>query len=67
MRSQLAELRKVCESEGRNYDDIELTSVWEPKGGEDSLKVLVDLGIDRAVVMFGGPDAIKMIGDKFIQ
>ena len=67
MRAQLAELRTVCESEGRNFDDIEMTSLWEPEGGEDSLKVLADLGIARAVVMNGGPDAIKAIGDKFIR
>ena len=67
MRAQPAELRKVCESEGRNYDDIEITSLWDPEGGEDSLNVLADLGIARAVVMNGGPDAIKAIADKFIR
>jgi len=67
MREQLVELRKVCESEGRNYDDIELTSLWDPKGGDDSLKELADLGIARAVVMGGGPDMIKLVGDKFIR
>ncbi|MEM7469620.1 MAG: LLM class F420-dependent oxidoreductase [Pseudomonadota bacterium] len=67
MRTQLAELRKVCESEGRNYDDIEITSVWNPESGKDSLDMLADLGIARAVVMNGGPDTIKAVADKFIQ
>jgi probable F420-dependent oxidoreductase len=67
IRTQLAELRTVCESEGRNYDEIEITSLWDPEGGEESLKMLAGLGIARAVVMNGGPDAIKAIADKFIR
>ena len=67
MRAQLTELRGVCETEGRNFDDIEITSLWDPEGGEDSLKLLADLGIARAAVMNGGPDAIKAIGEKFIR
>ena len=67
MRSQLTELSTVCESEGRNFDDIEITSIWDPEGGEESLKILADLGIARAVVMNGGRDAINAIADNFIR
>ena len=55
-RAWLGELRKACEREGRNYDEIEVTSIWKPEGGEESLKVLADLGTARSVVMIGGPD-----------
>ncbi len=64
----LAELRAACEAEGRNYDDIELTTMWNPKGGEDSLQALADLGIDRVVTMLGGDlDAIKALAEAHIK
>ncbi len=64
----LAELRAACEAEGRNYDDIELTTMWNPKGGEDSLKALADLGIDRVVTILGGDlDAIKALAETHIK
>ncbi len=64
----LAELRAACEAEGRNYDDIELTTMWNPKGGEDSLKALADLGIHRVVAMLGGDlDAIKALAEAHIK
>jgi alkanesulfonate monooxygenase SsuD/methylene tetrahydromethanopterin reductase-like flavin-dependent oxidoreductase (luciferase family) len=64
----LAELRAACTAEGRNYDDIELTTMWNPKGGEDSLKVLADLGIDRVVTILGGDlDAIKALAETHIK
>jgi len=64
----LAELRAACAAEGRNYDDIELTTMWNPKGGEDSLKALADLGIDRVVTMLGGDlGAIKALAETHIK
>ena len=65
--AMLVELREVCEAEGRNYTEIELTTMWSPKGGKDSLKVLADLGIDRVVTILGGNiDAIKAMAEAHI-
>ncbi len=64
----LADLRAACEAEGRDYDEIELTTMWSPKGGEDSLKALADLGIHRVVTIPGGDlDTIRAIAEAHIR
>ena len=65
----LADLRTACQAEGRNYDEIELTVMWGPKGGADSLKALADLGISRVVTILGGDgiDGIKAIAEAHIR
>jgi probable F420-dependent oxidoreductase len=65
----LADLRAACGAEGRNYDEIELTVMWSPKGGADSLKALADLGITRVVTILGGDgiDGIKAIAEAHIR
>ncbi len=67
--AMLADLRAACEAEGRNYDEIELTTMWGPKGGADSLKILEDLGISRVVTILDGSgvDGIKAIADAHIR
>ena len=65
--AMLVELRAACEAEGRNYTEIELTTMWSPKSGKDSLKALADLGIDRVVTTLGGNiDAIKALAEVHI-
>ncbi len=65
----LADLRAACAAEGRDYDEIELTVMWGPKGGADSLKALADLGISRVVTILGGDgiDGIKAIAEAHIH
>ena len=65
----LADLRTACQAEGRNYDEIELTVMWGPKGGADSLKALADLGISRVVTILGGDgiDGINAIAEAHIR
>jgi probable F420-dependent oxidoreductase len=63
----LAKLRGACTTEGRSFDDIELTTLWSPEAGEDSLKALSELGISRAVIMGGGVDAIRAVADAHIR
>ena len=67
--AMLADLRAACEAEGRNYDEIELTTIWASRGGADSLKVLEDLGIARVVTVLDGSgiDGIKAIADTYIR
>ncbi len=67
--AMLADLRAACEAEGRNYDEIELTTIWGPRGGGDSLKVLEDLGIARVVTVLDGSgiDSITAIAEAYIR
>ena len=67
--TMLTDLRAACEAEGRNYDEIELTTIWGPRGGGDSLKVLEDLGIARVVTVLDGSgmDGIKAIAEAYIR
>ncbi|MDP6255001.1 MAG: LLM class F420-dependent oxidoreductase [Alphaproteobacteria bacterium] len=67
--TMLTDLRAACEAEGRNYDEIELTTIWGPRGGADSLKVLADLGIARVVTVLDGSgiDGIKAIAEAYIR
>ena len=66
----LAELKAVCKKVGRNYADIEITTMWAPQAGLDSLKQLRDLGVARVTTFaMGAPDpidAIKRLGDEVI-
>ncbi len=66
----LKELKSVCKAEGRNYSDIEITTMWAPQAGLDSIKRLQDLGVARVAVFAaaaGDPvEAIKKIGAEVI-
>jgi probable F420-dependent oxidoreductase len=69
---QLSELQEACKAEGRDAGDIELTTIWNPKQGADSLQALEGLGIARVLVMTaslqGGPlDGLKAFADDFIR
>ncbi len=65
----LGELKSVCKKVGRNYADIEITTMWAPQAGLDSIKRLEDLGVAR-VTTFANPvdtvNAIKHLGDEVI-
>jgi probable F420-dependent oxidoreductase len=66
----LAELRSVCNTVGRNYADIEITTMWSPEAGLDSIKRLEALGVARVTLFaaaVGDPvAAIKRIGTEVI-
>jgi alkanesulfonate monooxygenase SsuD/methylene tetrahydromethanopterin reductase-like flavin-dependent oxidoreductase (luciferase family) len=66
----LGELKSACKAEGRNYAEIEITTMWAPPAGLDSIKRLQDLGVARVTVFgaaAGDPvEAIKKIGDEVI-
>ncbi len=72
IRRQLGELRKVCEQHGRDWSEIEITSMWPARDGFEGLRKLADAGVHRAVVplMALGPnplDGINRIGSDVIQ
>ncbi len=69
---QLGRLKTACEAEGRNPDEIELTSFWDPKYGPESLKLLAGVGVTRVVTLTGmlegkPLDGIKRFADAYIH
>jgi probable F420-dependent oxidoreductase len=66
----LDELKAVCKRLGRNYSEIEITAMWQPQTGLDTIRELRDIGVARVVTFAmaaGDPtDAIKRLGDEVI-
>ena len=66
----LAELRAVCKRVGRNYADIEITTMWAPEMGLDTIKRLEELGVARVTTFAVGAadpvEGIKKIGTDVI-
>ena len=66
----LDELKTVCKRLGRNYAEIEITAMWQPQTGLDTIRKLRDIGVARVVTFAmaaGDPtDAIKRLGDEVI-
>lgn len=46
----LEQLKAACTEFGRDYDSVEITSMWTTQGGLDSLKAYSDLGVSRVIV-----------------
>jgi len=67
---QLADLKAVCKKVGRDYREIEITTMWQPQMGLDVIKQLADIGVARVTTFAIGEanplDAIKRIGDEVI-
>jgi len=63
-------LKTVCKRLGRNYSEIEITAMWQPQTGLDTIHKLRDIGVARVVTFAmaaGDPtDAIKRLGDEVI-
>lgn len=69
----LKDLDKACADAGRNRDEIEITAMWAPRGGDLSeAERYADLGVSRLVVPVpalgkGNPaENIKAFADKVI-
>jgi len=66
----LDELKTVCKRLGRNYSEIEITAMWQPQTGLDTIHKLRDIGVARVVTFAmaaGDPtEAIKRLGDEVI-
>jgi len=57
LRSALGDLKRVCDAEGRNFDEIEVTCMWPGQGGPDAVHALEEAGASRLVVpVMGLPD-----------
>ncbi len=50
MAPMLNDLKQACEAEGRDFDSIELTSMWNNRGGLDAVRAFEDIGVSRLIV-----------------
>lgn len=46
----LEPLKGSCAEFGRDYDSVEITSMWDNQGGLDAVKAFADLGVSRLLV-----------------
>ena len=57
-------LKAACDAEGRDYGEIEITSMWDNKGGMEAVQAFADIGVSRLLVpLFAlGRDPVAGIG-----
>ncbi len=72
LRTKLADLRVVCEREGRRFEDIEITCMWPGAGGIEGVRALAEVGVHRVVLptMVFGADPVggmRRISDEVIS
>ncbi len=46
----LDELKATCAAHGRDYNTVEITSMWLNEGGMDAIRAFEDIGVARVVV-----------------
>jgi probable F420-dependent oxidoreductase len=46
----LETLKSVCAEQNRDFDTIEITSMWDNQGGMDAIKAFEDIGVTRILV-----------------
>lgn len=46
----LQPLKASCAEFGRDYDSVEITSMWDNQGGLDAVKAFADIGVSRLLV-----------------
>ncbi|MCB1700167.1 MAG: LLM class F420-dependent oxidoreductase [Pseudomonadales bacterium] len=56
----LDQLRKTCSELGRDYNTVEITSMWDGKGGLDAIEAFEEIGVARVIVplFLLGPDPV---------
>ena len=67
----LAELKTECDRIGRDYSEIEITTMWDTRGGLESVQALEAAGVHRVVVLVFALGAnpgeqIQKIGEDII-
>ncbi len=50
LKTSLDALRTLCDAEGRDFAEIEITTMWPGQGGSDAVETLADMGVGRLVV-----------------
>ena len=46
----LEHLKAACDDAGRDYNSVEITSMWDNKGGMDAIEAFTDIGVSRVLV-----------------
>ena len=46
----LEDLKAACARHERDYDSVEITSMWDNQGGLDAIKAFEDIGVSRVIV-----------------
>lgn len=67
----LEPLKASCASYDRDYESIEITSMWNNQGGLDAIKAFADIGVSRVIVplfVLGGDPAagLAKLGEDII-
>ncbi len=66
-------LRKTCEEVGRDFNDIEISAMWDARGGLDAANRMAEMGVSRLVAPINtlgqgrASDSIKEFGDQVIS
>lgn len=63
LKTSLDTLRTICAAEGRDFTEIEITTMWPGQGGNEAVQALADMGVGRLVVptMALGADPVEGI------
>lgn len=64
LKPMLKPLKAACEAAGRDYDSVEITSMWDNQGGMEAVKAFEKIGVSRIIVpLFAlGKDPVTGIG-----
>ena len=46
----LEPLKQACEEAGRDYDSVEITSMWNNQGGMEAIEAFSEIGVSRVIV-----------------
>ena len=46
----LEPLKAACDDAGRDYDSVEITSMWDNQGGMEAIEAFADIGVSRVLV-----------------
>lgn len=63
LKTSLDTLRTICAAVGRDFTEIEITTMWPGQGGNEAVQALADMGVGRLVVptMALGADPVEGI------
>jgi probable F420-dependent oxidoreductase len=68
----LEDLKAACDTEGRDYSELEITGMWPGIGGMEAVQALADVGVSRLVIplMALGPnpaEGIQKLAEEVIN
>ncbi len=72
LKGQLAELRKACDAVGRDFAEIEITTMWTGRDGLQGVKTLAEAGAHRLVLPLQAlganvPEGMQKISEEVIK